>query len=85
MKYVAREQIIDLFKDPQDTMENGLWFSGYYGEGEYKAWYSNGRLSINCYYKNREKDGEYKAWLENGKLYFHKLYKNGQVVKDYLE
>jgi len=37
MGYIAREQIVDLFTNPQDTMHSGLWYSGYYEEGEYKS------------------------------------------------
>ncbi len=78
MKYIAREQIKDLFTNPQRAMMNGLWFSGYKSEGEYKEWYKNGQLTRHCFYKNDELDGEYKRWHENGQLWVHCFYKQGE-------
>ncbi len=85
MNYIAREQIKQLFNNPQNRMVNGLWFSGYRREGEYKSWYENGKLYRHCFYKNDELDGEYKMWKKYGQLYVHQLYKNGKLVKDYLK
>jgi len=84
MKYIARQQIIDLFTNPQETMRRGLWFSGYYGEGEYRDWYEDGKLSINCYFKDGKRDGECKMWNSKEEFVYHKLYKDGELVKDYL-
>ena len=33
---IMKKQIENLFTDPQETMGNGLYFSGYENEGEYK-------------------------------------------------
>ncbi len=85
MKYIARQQIINLFNNPQETMANGLWFSGYEGEGERKDWHYDGKLWVRCFYKDGKLNGEFKSWWGNGKLSSHQLYKNDEVVKDYLE
>ncbi len=83
---IMHKQIIDLFTNPQKTITNGLFYSGYKWEGEYKSWYENGQLWEHCFFnKNGNMEGEYKSWYKNGKLYRHYLYKNGEIVKDYLE
>jgi len=79
MRYVAEEQIKDLFTDPQEVMCSGLWFSGYRKEGEYKAWHENGNLYKHYFYKDGELDGECKMWHENGQLYKHYFYKDGEL------
>ena len=79
---MTREQIINLFTNPVETMHNGLWFSGVEKEGEYKQWWKNGQLWIHCFYKDGERHGEYKEWYDNGTLAVHRLYKNGEVIKD---
>jgi len=84
MKYIAKQQIKDLFKNPKKTMESGLWFSGYRGEGEWKRWYENGQLNIDCFYTDGVLDGEFKSWDENGKLVKHLLWKNDQEIEDLL-
>ena len=75
---MKREQIKNLFTNPQKTMEDGLWFSGIEGEGEYKKWWSNGQLFTHAFYKDGEKDGEYKGWHISGKLGQHGFYENGK-------
>ena len=77
MRNIAREQIKDLFTNPKDRMANGLWFSGYTNEGEYKEWWITGQLYQHCFYKNGQRDGEYEEWHGNGQLYKHCFYKNG--------
>jgi len=74
---IMRKQIKDLFENPQRTMKEGLWFSGYLGEGEYKEWYDNGLLYKHCFYKDGEEEGEFKQWYENGLLLKHCFYKDG--------
>ncbi len=81
---VMHEQIVYLFNNPQRAMMNGLWFSGYKSEGEYKEWHENGSLVMHCFYKNKNYDGEYKLWKKDGSLYIHRLYKDDKVIKDYL-
>jgi len=76
MKNIMKKQIKNLFINPQQTLYNGLWFSGHEGEGEYKEWYSNGELAIHCFYENGEREGEYKEWYENGQLDTHCFYKD---------
>ncbi len=71
---IMHEQIKDLFENPQQVMQIGLWFSGYKGEGEYKQWYSNGQLCRHGFYKNNRKNGEYKEWYSDGKLWTHYFY-----------
>ena len=85
MKYVARKQVKDLFTRMKIAKVNGLWFSGYEGEGEFKIWHSNYKLRSHSFYKNSKKDGEYKGWDEKGRLIMHYLYKDGEVIKDYLK
>jgi len=60
----------------------GIWFSGIIREGEYKEWYSNGKLGVHCFYKNKKKEGEYKKWWADGELWEHSLYKNGKKIRD---
>ncbi len=85
MKYIAREQIKYLFGNPKHVMQNGLWFSGYEDEGEYKVWHDNGQLRLHCFVKKLKKHGEYKLWNKTGELICHRLYKNDKVIKDYLK
>ncbi len=85
MKYIARQQIINLFNNPQETMANGLYFSGYEGEGERKDWHTNGQLWIRCFFKNDKYEGEFKAWDSSGNLINHLLYKNDEAIKNYLK
>jgi len=49
--------------------------------GEYKKWYPNGQLWVQCFYKDGVLHGEYKEWYDNGKLSKHHFYKNGQKKK----
>jgi len=58
MKYIAREQIKELFTNTQEIMWRGLWYSGYYGEGEYKAWNDNGTLILQYFYKDGKLEKE---------------------------
>jgi antitoxin component YwqK of YwqJK toxin-antitoxin module len=81
MKNVMREQIINLFNDSQRAMSDGLWFSGYKGEGEFKLWYYNGQLQSHWFYKNGLFDGEFKRWDSRGELLHHEIYKDGNIVR----
>jgi antitoxin component YwqK of YwqJK toxin-antitoxin module len=81
---LMRDQIERLFTNPQETLEDGLWFSGIEGEGEYKQWYDNGKIFLHCFYKNDKKDGEHRKWHYNGQIWVHLLYKDGKIKKDYL-
>jgi len=85
MRNITREQIKKLFDDPQGTMENGLWFSGYTWGGEYKQWHNNGQLWIHCFYKDGEREGEYKRWWDNGKLQIQCFFKDGKENGEYKE
>lgn len=82
---IMKKQIRNLFNNPQETLQQGLWFNGYEREGEFKAWNNNRKLEVYCFYKNGNRDGEYKQWNNNGELWIHYLYKDGKVVKDYLK
>ena len=85
MKYIAREQIIKLFTNPQETMYNGLWYSGYEGEGEYRGWFKDGKLQIQCFFKNKLRNGDFKQWHNDGRLEYHFLYKNNEPIRNYLK
>ncbi len=85
MTYIAREQIRDLFTNPQQAKEDGLWFSGIIGDGEFKEWWANGQLYKHCFLKNSELNGESKDWNINGKLVKHALYKDDKIIEDYLK
>ena len=74
MRNIAREQIKQLFNNPQKTMGDGLWFSGYDGEGEYKRWWSNGKIFKHCFYKNGNLDGEFKMWNNDGTFFRNLLF-----------
>lgn len=54
MKNIMREQIRNLFTDPKGTLVNGLWFSGYKLDGEYKRWWIDGGLRNYFLYKNKK-------------------------------
>jgi len=79
---MMKQQIIDLFTNPQQTMMDGLWFSGHRGEGEYNVWYMNGQLQMHYFYKDGLKEGEYKEWYSNGQLAAHYLYKGGKIIRN---
>ncbi len=83
MRNITREQIINLFDNPQKAMYNGLWFSGYGGEGEYREWWDTGQQFKHCFYKNGKYDGEYKSWWDNEQLQIHCFYKNGKEEGEY--
>ena len=78
MKY---EQIKQVFTDLDKLKQDGIWFSGIEGEGEYKEWWKNGQLWTHCFYKQGNKIGEYKRWWRNGQLMTHCFY-NGQGSKE---
>ncbi len=78
MNCIVREQIKKLFNDPPRTMTNGLWFSGYEDEGEYKNWYPSGNPWEHSFSKNNRLHGEFKKWYDNGKLQEHGFYKDGK-------
>jgi len=83
MKYIARQQIKDLFYNPIEAMGNGLWFSGYIGEGVYKRWHENGNMWQYVVYENSRINGEYKRWYSNGKFAEHTVYKNDKQIEEY--
>lgn len=72
------KQIINLFTNPKNTMEHGIWLSGVEGEGEYKEWYHSGELFVHGFYKESKRDGEYKTWYKNGNVSSHVFFKNGK-------
>ena len=49
-------------------------------EGEYKKFYGNGQLWLQCLYVNGKIEGEYKEFYENGQLREHYFYVNGKKV-----
>ena len=81
---MKREYIKRVLEDWNNLKIEGIWLSGTEKEGEYKAWWSNTKLAIHCFYKKGLREGEFKQWSTHGDLYKHKLYKNGDEVKDYL-
>jgi len=73
------KQIINPFTNPKQTMDDGLWFSGHDGEGEYRKWYGNGQLYQYCYYKNGEKMVNVRRGIQTvnyGHIIFGKMIKN---------
>ena len=83
MKNIMKKQIRDLFKDHQKTLEDGLWFSGYYHEGKYREWYASGNLFKESFYKNHERNGEDKLWNEDGTLIALRHFKDGKRDGEY--
>lgn len=60
MKYIAREQIKKLFKNPLEDMANDLLFNGYEEEGEYKEWWKDeNELYAHLLLKNNEMVKDY--------------------------
>jgi len=51
-----------------DAIENGC----------YRKWHENGKLWVECGYKNGKLEGPYKSWHENGHLEAEDVYKNGK-------
>ena len=83
---MKRKQIIKVFTDLKKLKEDGIWFSGIEGEGEYKEWYKNGKLYLHYNYnKEGKRDGDYKQWHNNGQLNIHILYKNDKLEGKYKE
>ena len=72
MKY---EQIKKVFTNLNKLKQEGIWFSGKEGEGEYKEWWESGQLWEHCFYKHDNEIGEYKRWYENGQLSLHCFYR----------
>ena len=54
-------------------------------EGEYKRYWSNGKLGEHCFYSKDKLEGEYKRYWDNGKLETIKYYENGKEVKSKFE
>ena len=81
---MTREQIVDLFTDPVETMTRGLWFSGIKYEGEYKEWHYSGQLYTHSFYKGGKLHGKFKTWNKYDDLVSHRLYKDGRKVEDYI-
>ncbi len=77
------EQIISLFTNPLRAMHGGLWYSGIYGNGEFKQWYESGKMLEHSFWKNRKKEGEYKRWYNDGQIYEHAFYKNDKLNGEY--
>jgi len=75
---IMKQQIKNLFKNPQKAMEKGLWFSGYEGEGEYKQWWDNGLLRQHGFYKDGKLNGENKEWDEVSGFWGCFFYKDDQ-------
>ena len=75
---MKRKQIAKVFINLNVLKENGIWYSGVEGEGEYKEWYSNDKLFIHCFFDKGDENGEYKEWYKNGKQRINAIYKNGK-------
>ena len=68
------------------TKEQALVYYTYYTKpknGEYKLWYDNGQLNIECVYKDGKLEGEYKSWHYFGQLNVECVYKDGKLEGDY--
>jgi antitoxin component YwqK of YwqJK toxin-antitoxin module len=48
-------------------------------QGEYKWWWSNGKIWEHRYYVDDKRHGEYKAWHLNGQLSRHCYYVDGKL------
>ncbi len=55
------------------------------GEGEYKAWWKNGKLWRQENYKRGKLDGESKIWFYDGELVIQRYYKEGKLEGEYKE
>ena len=80
---IMKQQIIKLFTNPTKAMKEGLWFSGYKGEGIYKEWWPNGVIFKVSFYKDGERHGEDRIWNENNILVMHRWFKNGELDGEY--
>ena len=67
------------------TKKQALMYKTIQKNGEYKEWYENGQLYVECVYKDDKIEGEYKEWYENGQLYAECVYKNGIFDGEYKE
>jgi len=58
-----------------------------YGEkdGEYKVWWSNGRLWKQTHYIDDKRQGIYKEWYSNGVLWEDSHYENDKFKGEYKE
>lgn len=52
-------------------------------QGEYKEWWSNGRLGTHCFYINNVMHGEFKEWHDNGLKWVECFYVNGNQHGEY--
>ena len=72
-----KQQIKEIFTNLEELKENGIYFSGIEGWGEFKRWWKNGRLYTHFFYlssdatKNKNVNKEYKRWWNNGKLWVY--------------
>lgn len=74
---------LELLSITQEQKEEGIWFSGIEGEGEFKQWHPNGQLYEHSFRKNNKLQGEYRVWWENGQLEVHCFYKDGKLEGEY--
>lgn len=49
-------------------------------EGEFKEYYENGKVLVDCIYKDGKVEGEAKVFNENGDLFIKYYYENGQKI-----
>lgn len=52
---------------------------------DYKSWYENGNLMVNCYYLKGMPEGKYQSWHGNGNLEIQGYFSQGQLIGDYQE
>ena len=49
-------------------------------QGEFKSWWSNGKLEVHCVYINDKRHGEFKQWDSYGQLNVHCFYVDDEYV-----
>jgi antitoxin component YwqK of YwqJK toxin-antitoxin module len=81
MHSLKKSYIRRLFTDPQTLMYDGIYMSGYKGEGVFIRWYPNGQRELLCHYENGVRQGVYKEWHQDGKLAMVLILRNGTTAR----
>ena len=81
MKDLRKEQIIKAFTKGWGALsKEGIWWSGFKGEGKYEEWWYDGGKYIETFYKNGKKNGEYKQWWNDGTRHIKAFYKDARNI-----
>ena len=79
---MIRKEILDgVFGELKDIRKESVLFNR--KEGKYVRRWNNGKIALQCTYKNGELIGEFNQWWENGNPWISCFYQNGKLTGEY--